>query len=201
MQGRRGQAHPGCAQRGQTQPQNRNMVFTLKTLSEALPNAICYAGGCPGEGKGLLGLVAAAPRRDGGLGSSASTAQHTSVPGSGVWRVASVRLRFHSLIPGTRAACKEFNASLSHPKALQVRTLAAPGRLRPCPSRTQPESFSPTTPWFPIRSGRLSRLPGCAPCPAAWAGWRQGVGSAEGATPLGDTGVVTGQHNQSPTKP
>lgn len=177
------------------------MVFTLKTLSEVLPNAICYAGGCPGEGKGLLGLVAAAPRRDGGLGSSASTAQHTSVPGSGVWRVASVRLRFHSLIPGTRAACKEFNASLSHPKVLQVRTLAAPGRLRPCPSRTQPESFSPTTPWFPIRSGRLSRLPGCAPCPAAWAGWRQGVGSAEGATPLGDTGVVTGQHNQSPAKP
>lgn len=54
--------------------EKKNAIFNLKTLAEP------RAGRHLGSGKGPLEVVAAAPRRDGGYGSSASAAKHGSVP-------------------------------------------------------------------------------------------------------------------------
>lgn len=139
-------------------------------------------------------------------------------PGSEVWRAASVRLCFHSLIPGTqlsspRPACKEFNTSLGrqkpraglHPHGPSCHgppeTQPAPGTVVPLLliNKTQVVLSNKTMVSYEFLQFVLAAC--LCSLPTTWTGWWQGAGSTDSATLPDAAGVVTGQHNISPANP
>lgn len=112
-----------CTEHSPTTEQ-KHAVFSLKTPAEPC--------------SGLLGAVCTGALRP--LQSTGAS------PGSRVWRAASVRPCFHSLIPVTqlsspRAACEEFNASLGCRKPHAGLHPRSPGHCGP--PETHPAQLCP----------------------------------------------------------